>query len=393
MSRAGTGLGILTLVGLMQVGCAGSRRSGVVAPSSAQNPAGPRQPGELPGEQAGDLVKQADRAQEAQDWSGAAALYRRALAAEPSLEEQSLALQGLAKARVNMGDCAGANRALTTLLDAQKLDAPTRQRIYADRGSCHAELLEWEQSAKDLQTALQIKHDPGLAKQMELHARAGLALFHTEAFDEAAKEFQAGIALYAALDSEVRERLADPYFLAMSHFYLGAIAHRRFSEITLNLPETRMAQELEQKVQLLEELQSHYHDAIRVRHVFWVSAAGYQLGSAFERFYDEMMQSPVPPRLSPSQRAVFYTELKKKIRPVLLRAVDVYEKNIAAAKRLGYTTPFVDETKARLVQLQHYLVSEMSSGPFAPPPLAKPKAQSPALAQGELIFSPDPTGL
>lgn len=389
MLRAWTWLGISAIAVALHVGCAGSRPTSAVAPSQSAQNLGAVAPGEW--------IQRGDASQEAQDWSGAASFYRRALAAEPNLGEQSLALQGLAKARVKMGDCGGANRAMTTLLrlETLKLDAETLQRVYAERGICSAELLQWEQSANDLEKALQIKHDPGLAKQMELHARAGLALFHTEAFDAATKEFQAGIALYSALDSELRERLADPYFLAMSHFYLGAIAHRRFSDITLNLPEDNMAKELEQKVQLLEELQTHYHDSIRVRHVFWVSAAGYQLGSAFERFYDEMMQSPVPPRLSPSQRAVFYTELKKKIRPVLLRAVDVYEKNIAAAKRLGYSTPFVEETKARLVQLQHYLVSEMSSGPFAPPPLARRPKGAPAKDAGQsaLVFSPEPTGL
>lgn len=389
MSRALTCLGISALALALQTGCVDSRQAKTRAPGlpSSQSPA----------LAAKALIARGDKALESQSWSVAATEYRKALGAKPSANEQVSALLGLAKARVKLGDCAGANRALTTLLrlEDKALDDATLQRVYSDRGSCSAELAQWEQSAKDLQQALQIKHDPGLAKQMELHARAGLALFHTEDFEAAKKEFQAGIALYAALDSEVRERLADPYFLAMSHFYLGAIAHRRFFEITLNLPEARMAKELEQKVQLLEELQSHYHDSIRIRHVFWVSAAGYQLGSAFERFYDEMMQSPVPPRLSPSQRAVFYTELKKKIRPVLLRAVDVYEKNIAAAKRLGYSTPFVKETKARLTQLQHYLVSEMSSGPFAPPPLARQdhEASSVAAEQSELIFSPDPTGL
>lgn len=389
MSRAWSYLGISALAFTLQTSCAGQRRSGTQSPSPSGETAVL--------ETAPILLERGDKALESQAWSPAATAYRKVLAAKPNQARQGRALQGLAKARVKMGDCAGANRALTTLLrlNAQSLDDASLQRVYSDRGICSAELLQWEQSAKDLQMALQIKHDPGLAKQMELHARAGLALFHSEAFEDARKEFQSGIALYAALDSEVRERLADPYFLAMSHFYLGAIAHRRFFDITLNLPESRMAKELEQKVQLLEELQSHYHDSIRVRHVFWVSAAGYQLGSAFERFYDEMMQSPVPPRLSPSQRAVFYTELKKKIRPVLLRAVDVYEKNIAAAKRLGYSTPFVDETKARLAQLQHYLVSEMSSGPFAPPPLDK-RARSRRASggeQGDLVFSPEPTGL
>lgn len=380
---------LATLLLFSVVGCAGPGPR--KAPLRAPDPALKTDPQ--------TLLNQAQERFRGQQWSSAARLYSQSLRAELNEEQRVRALEGLAQSRRAMGDCAGSNRALTTLLDqdAQALDAQTRQRLHYERGICHAELLDWEQSAMELERALDTKHDPGLARLMELHARRGLALFQQDKFDEAQKEFNAGIGLYASLDSEVRERLADPYFLAMAHFYLGAIAHRRFTAITLNLPESRMAKELEEKVQLIETLQSHYHDAIRVRHVFWVSAAGYQLGSAFEQFYDEMMQSPVPPRLSPAQRAVFYTELKKKIRPILLRAVDVYEKNLAAAKRLGYSTPFVQDTEARLAQLQHYLVSEMSSGPFAPPPLAQNAqrqegGEGPAELQ-EAAFIPEPTPL
>lgn len=342
------------------------------------------------------LLQAARQSVQGQDWAQAAQLYGQVLRANPDSRQRQEALEGLAQTRRAVGDCSGSNRALTTLLELAdaKLDVASRQRLLYERGICYAELLDWERCQQDLEAALVLKHDPGLARRMELHARRGLALFHLNQLDEATREFEAGLALHRALDSEVRERLADPYFLAMSHFYLGAIAHRRFTQITLNLPETRMAKELEQKVQLIEQLQSHYHDAIRVRHVFWVSAAGYQLGAAFERFYDEMMQSPVPPRLSPAQRAVFYSELKKKIRPVLLRAVDVYEKNLAAAKRIGYTTPFVEDTKARLAQLRSYLVSEMSTGPFAPPPLEKrepgSEPSSQVTAQAEFIPTPTP---
>lgn len=330
------------------------------------------------------------------DWSGAARAFALVLQAGPNAKQRAEALEGLALSRRALGDCAGANRALTTLmgLETPKSSDARRQSNLYDRGICYAELQAWTRCSQDLQAALAIDHDPGLARRMELHARAGLALFQLERFDDAQKELEAGLSYYDSVDSEVRERLADPYFVAMSHFYLGAIAHRRFSEISLNLPKSRMARELEQKAQLIGKLQGHYHDAIRVRHVFWVSAAGYQLGSAFASFYDEMMQSPVPPELSPTQRAIFYTELKKKIRPVLLRAVDVYEKNLTAAKKLGYSTPFVEETRARLAHLQHYLVSDMATGPFAPPPLAKNLAAQAQVGESAaeplFVFTPTP---
>ena len=58
------------------------------------------------------------------------------------------------------------------------------------------------------------------------------------------------------------------------------------------------------------------------------------------------------------QREVYYEELKKQLRPVVDKAIWVLEKNLETARRLGYDSPFIEETEATLSHLQRVLAPE-----------------------------------
>ena len=153
------------------------------------------------------------------------------------------------------------------------------------------------------------------------------------------------------------ERLPDYFFVGMARFYRAAVIHRRFRAAPIRLPETRMADDFEKKLALLISAQEAYNDTIRAKHVYWVSAAGLQLGSLFEEFYDALMVAPVPEWLNDGQRKEYYETLKLQLRPVVNKAIWVFEKNLETATRLGYDNRFVEETEEKLARLQGVLLS------------------------------------
>jgi hypothetical protein len=104
--------------------------------------------------------------------------------------------------------------------------------------------------------------------------------------------------------------------------------------------------------------------------MYWVSAAGYQLGSLFEEFYDAVMHAPVPDWLDEQQRATYYEELEEQLRPVLDKAVWVFEKNLETARKLGYEGEFIERTEAQLAQLQAIMLGR--GDPGAPVPRLAP---------------------
>src|SRR5690606_24763238 len=93
---------------------------------------------------------------------------------------------------------------------------------------------------------------------------------------------------------------------------------------------------------------------------------GFQLGSLFEEFYDAMMYAPVPDWLDDSQRRTYYRELEERLRPVVDKAVWVFEKNLEAARKLGYDNEFIDRTELALAHLQAVLLGRGDPGTPVP---------------------------
>ena len=168
----------------------------------------------------------------------------------------------------------------------------------------------------------------------------------------------------------------------MARFYRAAIWHRRFREVPIRLPEKQMTDDFARKFALLEKAQEAYNHTIKAKHMFWVSAAGFQLGSLFEEFYDAMMHAPVPDWLDDKQRQVYYEELKNQLRPVVNKAIWVFEKNLATARRLGYESAFTAQTEAKLGELQAILLAgDTTLG--KPHPRLAPEAR-PEVGAGEI---------
>ena len=354
--------------GVLCVGCAaGGSAERQLGPPSAQNDVA--EDGENLSERAtsrgGDTLAQvwmrADAAREAGDHGAALTAYLGALQRVREGSERLRALRGVAAAHESLGDFASAGRAWrsvaqvlsarTAAVEADDGSAPARALLRA--GACDAEAGAWEASAEALALAAPLAGG-ALALRIEVGARHAFALFQLDRLDE----------VDAVLDDlapslmEVEEgaRLSDYYFVGMARFYRAAASHRRFRAAPIRLPEARMADDFAAKLALLETTQDAYREVIRARHVFWVSAAGYQLGVMFEEFYDALMYAPIPRWLNETQRRAYYEELKLQLRPVVNKAIWVLETNLETAARLGYDNMFIEETERTLARLQGVLL-------------------------------------
>ncbi|MBX7078986.1 MAG: hypothetical protein K1X88_07365 [Nannocystaceae bacterium] len=287
----------------------------------------------------------------------AVALIGRALAdGGLATDDERRALVVLAASQEAMRDCTAVLRTYELYL-ARFPEAPDRAVTDARRGACQAELGQWQASADSFAA---VADAPGQlpSTRIEALARQGFALFNLDRFDDAERVLARADALFEQAEREQSERFASYYFVGMARFYRGAIHHRRFREVAIELPENVMKQRFEQKLALLREAQDAYNHTIRAKHMFWVSAAGYQLGALFSEFYDALMHAPVPTWLDAKQRRIYYDELKKQIRPVVDKAIWVLEKNLETARRLGFESEFTAQTEARLSHLQATLASD-----------------------------------
>jgi len=314
-------------------------------------------------------LDEAEAALEHDQPARAAALFARHLgrtlgeaSGADSTTQLARAYRGLARAHEQLGDFEAAIRAYDGFL-ARLPDDPDGPRMLARRGACEAEIGQWERSAASYAQMLE-SGGAGLvpSQRVEALARQGFALFQLERFDEADAVLAEADAIYETATSSGEERFSDIYFVGLARFYRAGILHLQFRAARIRLPEAQMSKDFERKLELLDQAQAAYNQVIRARHIYWVAAAGYQLGSLFEEFYDAMMHAPAPDWLDEPQRRIYYQELEQQLRPVLDRAVWVFEKNLETARKFGYQSEFIERSESQLAQLQAILLGRGEIG-------------------------------
>ena len=336
------------------------------------------------------------------DYARAVALYAEALAA-PGGEAASRARArwALSEAYEKLRDCRGVLRALDRFLTAYP-DDPRRPAGLMRKGACEAELGDFAASRASYRAAREAGGERlGVVARIETYAREGYAAFEAGDLDGAETVLAEG-ARYAAEALE-HTRLDSYYFVGMIHFYRGAVEHVRFRRVEIRSRRRDMEQDFARKVEHLTRAQEHYREAVRARHMFWVSAAGFQMGQLFAEFYDAIMYAPVPSWLSKRQRAIYFEELRRQLRPALEKAIWVFEKTIETARRLGYDSPFVERAQAKLAHLRAVVVAGQGrigqpdpklapevDRPVGPVPQAQAEATSPL---DRALFVPEPTPL
>ena len=95
--------------------------------------------------------------------------------------------------------------------------------------------------------------------------------------------------------------------------------------------------------------------ALRLQHPDYAVVSGYRLGALYEVMYDDMMAAEIPTELTREEVELYYEELKKKIRPLLVRAIDIYERNLRMGQRFGKQGEWVKRTEASLARLKEVL--------------------------------------
>ena len=339
-------------------------------------------------------LAEAEAALAAGEAARAVALFAAFLATDPDPASARQAYPGLARAHEQLGDCAAAIRAYDEYLARFGDTAGTD--VHAARGACNAELEQWQASADDFAAAFAHATLPSL--QVETLTRLGFALFQLGDLEAAEPLLRRADEIFLAAQEARRERFTTYYFVGMARFYRAAIHHRNFREVPVRLPEKVMAEDFARKLALLERAQAGYNATIKAKHMFWVSAAGYQLGALFEEFYDAMMHAPVPEWLDANQRQAYYETLKSQLRPVVNKAIWVFETNLETARKLGYDSEFVAKTEAKLSELQSVLLAGDTTLGRPHPRLAPEARQEPGADAEQApvdrkLFVPEPTPL
>jgi len=237
-------------------------------------------------------------------------------------------------------------------------------------GFVQAQAKNWPAAVETYGTILARK-DLTLGDRIEALARRGVAQFGAHDLIAAEHTFRDELAYFHAHESE--ERLDSDFFVAMGAYYLGECAHEMYKALPVRLPERQLTRDLEAKARQLLVAQARFLDAMRVNNGEWATAAGFQIGSLYREFYDDLVGAPVPPDLTGEAREVYLDEVRKQVKNLLQKAITIHEKNVLMAERIGEKNEWVRRSNEQMEQLKKLLMPGPATA--QPPDSAVPPAE------------------
>jgi tetratricopeptide (TPR) repeat protein len=259
--------------------------------------------------------------------------------------------------------------------------------------------------ADAIQLLQRIQARTDLSKNVQLEAQTQIGICQVEAGDLSSGETTLREVMRRFDAAGEAERL-DDFYPAQAQFFLGEIYRSYFEQVVLDpnkpaldeappspkaKPPTaeelearkteRLAKDLEYKAEMLLSAQGHYLRAIRVGNAQWATASGERIGQLYETMYDAMTQAPAPTELDAEQSEIYRQELRKKVRVLVTKAINIYESTLEAAERTGSTGPFIEKAKASLERMKQVLLADAKGDAESPPasePTPAKKTEAPA---------------
>jgi len=234
------------------------------------------------------------------------------------------------------------------------------QDAYFRLASCYETLEDWARLEAAAETVLE-PHYSGIAvvDRIAGFTLRGLARQRRGALALAERDFKQALELYQH-NLEDRALSTSPE-VSLAQLQIGEIYRELFASIRFRLPTERMARDLEDKSNFFLMAQSAYLRTLRLSHARYAVVAGYRLGALYEVMYEDMMAAEIPPELNREEVAIYYEELRNRIRPLLIRAIDVYERNLRMGQRFGRTgDDWIRRTEASLARLREVLRHDSS---------------------------------
>jgi tetratricopeptide (TPR) repeat protein len=214
-------------------------------------------------------------------------------------------------------------------------------------------------------TELAARADLKEGDRLQAQVQRGVCEVEDGRLQAAEATFRRALTAYQTMDDR---GLVDDFYPAQAQFFLGEIYRLRYQMVSLdpNQGVDELAKDLEYKAELLLSAQGHYLRVIRMGNRYWSTASGERIGGLYESLYQHLVSSPVPKELDEEEAQIYRQELRKRIRVLITKAINVYELTLEAAERVGAAAnPFVERTRESLRKMKELLIAdaEIDDGP------------------------------
>ncbi len=188
------------------------------------------------------------------------------------------------------------------------------------------------------------------ADRIEADARKGYALIELDRYDDADRALQ-----QAVNEWHDAPHLDDPYYIAMAYYYRGELAHRRFLEAPVRLPDDVLIADLDHKRVLAAEAYDRWRDSLDFKQAYWATAAGYQMSQIFVELWQATVKAPYPTRIDAATRRTYVAEVHDRVREHLQKALEGHRMNVELAKAYGVDTRWSQGSEHQAQQIDEML--------------------------------------
>lgn len=226
-------------------------------------------------------------------------------------------------------------------------------------------LERWEE-ARDLADRVLLREDLGSEERLEGLARRAQALLGLERWDDAERQARDALSYFRTRRGD--EVIDDPYFAAAANFVLAETMRLRSEGMAIPAADAQAQHAvLDARARLVLDAQREYFSTIRFTEPHWAAAAGYRIGSMYDRLWHALIEAPVPPPTAEMNDATmalyreeYRTELARHIRPLIRHAIRYWELTLLMVERTGVQTEWTERTQQDLERMRALLLDEGS---------------------------------
>lgn len=220
--------------------------------------------------------------------------------------------------------------------------------------ACQEALERWVQLRKSTDKLLRPEY-PAISpvERLEAETLNGLAHQHIGELAVAERRYKSALKLFKR--HIANRALAQSRYVSMAQYQVGEIYRELFEGIRFKLPVERMERDLEEKSNLFLKAQNAYLKTVRFQHREYAVNAGFRLGNIYEVMYEHLLSAEVPPNLTEEDIEVYYEELNRQLKPLISKAINIFERNLKLAERMGKQGEWMRRTDDSLRRLKAIL--------------------------------------
>ena len=306
-----------------------------------------------------ELFEQAEAEAKAGRTEHASALFRQLVTEFPKSRYATVALFDIAAINDGRGDTEATIAVLRELLTTYPASRESVEgQLYI--AALQADKNRFADAVTTLDAAL-ARSNLTFADRIEARARKGYALIELHRYAEAETALDAAVAEW-----HQAPHLDDSYYIAMAVYYQGELAHRRFLEAPLRLPDEQLYADMDQKRALAVIAYDHWKACLDFKQAYWATAAGYQMSQIFVELWQATVQAPYPTKLDPAAKAAYIDEVHRRVREDLSKALEGHRMNVELAKAYGVDTPWSRGSATQAARVMD-LLAEEADGRYVTP--------------------------